>query len=308
MNIEELEKENKNLKSKIRFYEQALKEDSLLRKKYSSTLQTLKEKEKELQDLNNNLETIIQKEIEKNIQKDKILQQQSRIVALGEMINNIAHQWRQPLSIITTSISALSLKAEYAMVQNNDIIETNELILKNANQLSKTIDIFKNFFDDNTKSENFIVSTTITKNLEMLKTSFDIYQIKLDVTLDKNIQYLGNFEQLFEVISNILKNSQDAFMINHIEDKIIIIHLYQENNHIIIDLQDNGGGIDENIINSIFDPYFTTKHQTQGTGLGLYISLEIITKYFNGNILASNIITKMGKGAHFKIVFPINIF
>ena len=305
MSIEELEKENKTLKSKIKFYEQALKEDSVIRKKYSQTLQTLKEKEKELQELNDNLEIIIKKEIEKNSQKDKILHQQSRLIALGEMIHNIAHQWRQPLSVITTAISTLSLKAEYGMVQNEDINNANDIILKNANELSKTIDIFGNFFNDLEQNETFYVQNVILKNLDMLQNSFEANQIETKIALDEKLRYFGNFEQLFKVVFSILKNSQEAFSLRNTPKKVLHIDLYNKNENIVIDIKDNAGGIDEDIKNKIFDPYFTTKHQTQGTGLGLYLSLEIITKYFNGTILAENIKIE-GEGALFRITFPMN--
>lgn len=306
MSIEELEKENKTLKSKLKFYEQALKEDSVIRKKYSQTLQTLKEKEKELQELNDNLEIIIKEEIEKNSQKDKILYQQSRLIALGEMINNIAHQWRQPLSVITTAISTLSLKAEYGLVEDEDINNANDIILKNANQLSKTIDIFGHFFNDSEQCETFFISDIIVKSLDMLQNTFEADQINIEVVLDEKLKYFGNFEQLFEIVLSILKNSQEAFLLHNIEEKIINISLYNKNENIIIDIKDNAGGIAEDIKNKIFDPYFSTKHQTQGTGLGLYLSLEIITKYFNGSILADNIKTNVGEGAHFRITFPMN--
>jgi len=306
LNLEELEKENKNLKSKIKFYEQALKEDSVIRKKYSQTLQSLKEKEKELQELNNNLEIIIQEEIEKNIQKDKLLHQQSRLLALGEMINNIAHQWRQPLSVITTAISALSLKAEYDMAQNEDIINTNEIILRNANQLSKTINIFGNFFNDLESNENFFIADIITKSLDMLENTFNSDNIMVELNLDETLKYFGNDKQFFEVILSLLKNSQEAFLRNPIEKQIINVDLYQKNDNIIIDIKDNAGGVPENIKNKIFDPYFSTKHHTQGSGLGLYLSLEIIAKYFNGSILADNIKTDLGEGALFRITFPMN--
>lgn len=305
MNLEELEKENKNLKSKIKFYEQALKEDSVIRKKYSQTLQSLKEKEKELQELNNNLEIIIQEEIEKNIQKDKLLHQQSRLLALGEMINNIAHQWRQPLSVITTAISALSLKAEYDMAQNEDIINTNEIILRNANQLSKTINIFGNFFNDLESNENFFIADIIIKSLDTLEHTFHTDNIKVETNLDETLKYFGNDKQFFEVILSLLKNSQEAFLRNPIEKQIINVDLYQKNDNIIIDIKDNAGGVPENIKNKIFDPYFSTKHHTQGSGLGLYLSLEIIAKYFDGSILEDNIKTDLGEGAHFRITFPI---
>ncbi len=304
MTFEELEKENKNLKTKIKLYEQALKESGVLRKKYSKTLETLKEKDKELQELNENLEIIVQSEIEKNIRKDNILQQQSRLVALGEMINNIAHQWRQPLSLITTAISALALKVEYNMVQNEDIVNANEIILKNANQLSKTIDMFGHFFEDNQINETFYISHVIEKSLEMLRGSLIDFNITVHLALDQTLQYFGNFEQLLEVIFNILKNSQDVLSLLQLSNKIISIKLFKQNENIIIEIKDNGGGISKEIENNIFDPYFTTKHQNQGTGLGLYLSLEIVMKSFNGHIIANNIEDEFGKGANFTISFP----
>ncbi len=304
LNYEELEKENKKLHTKIKIYEQVLKQDTILRKQYAQTLKALKEKENELQNLNQNLEKIVKEEIEKNKQKEQILYQQARLVALGEMINNIAHQWRQPLSLITTAISSLALKAEYEMAHEDDIYVTNEIILKNANQLSKTIDTFGHFFEENQINETFTLANIIEKSVDILQTSFNDNCINVELSLDQSLKYYGNSEQFLEVILNILKNAQDVLSGKSENQKIIKIILLERENEFILEIQDNGGGIEEEIIEKIFDPYFTTKYQTQGTGLGLYLCLEIMMSSFGGTIKAKNTMINNERWAIFTIVFP----
>lgn len=237
-------------------------------------------------------------------QRDILLQQQTRLAAIGEMMANIAHQWRQPLSAITSSISGLKLKQEYGLMEDNDITEVNDHILKNAEFLSKTIDNFRNFFKKDHIKRKFFIANSINETINIIKASYDNHFIQLDKELDESIYYFGSDNMLSQVILNLLSNSKDALVQNHIAEKHVIISLSLNENNIRIEVKDNGGGIKEEIQEKIFDPYFTTKHQFQGTGLGLYMSNQIVQNHFNGQITVHNITTEFGMGACFVIEFP----
>lgn len=237
-------------------------------------------------------------------QRDILLQQQTRLAAIGEMMANIAHQWRQPLSAITSSISGLKLKQEFGFLEDNDITEVNEQILKNAEFLSKTIDNFRNFFKKDQIKRKFFISQSINETINIIKASYDNHFIKLDKDLDDSIYYFGSDNMLSQVILNILSNAKDALVQNNIQEKHVSISLCKDNDNIKIEIKDNGGGIKEEIQEKIFDPYFTTKHQHQGTGLGLYMSNQIVQNHFNGQITVQNITTEFGMGACFVIEFP----
>jgi len=237
-------------------------------------------------------------------QRDILLQQQTRLAAIGEMMANIAHQWRQPLSAITSSISGLKLKQEFGLLDDNDISEVNDQILKNAEFLSKTIDNFRNFFKKDQIKRKFFIADSINETINIIKASYDNHFIQLDTDFDESIYYFGSDNMLSQVVLNLLSNSKDALVHNNIDEKHVMISLSMNNDNIKIEVKDNGGGIKEDIQEKIFDPYFTTKHQHQGTGLGLYMSNQIVQNHFNGQITVQNITTEFGMGACFVIEFP----
>jgi len=222
--------------------------------------------------------------------KEKEIQliQQSRLATLGEMIGNIAHQWRQPLNLITTTISALEFKQEYSKVTAEDIKGANTTILNTANFLSETIETFRNFSKKEYAQENFNLSEVVTQAVDIVKASYDNNFITVSFDLDKSLQYYGDKNLLSQILLNLLGNAKDVLVNNNIEDKKVFISLSQESEFIHITVVDNGGGINDEVKNKIFDPYFTTKHQSQGTGLGLYMSKQIVGQYFKGDIEAVN--------------------
>ncbi|MFA6685604.1 MAG: ATP-binding protein, partial [Arcobacteraceae bacterium] len=264
----------------------------------------VKERTKELNILNENLELKIAEEVEKNRQKDVILQQQSRLAALGEMIGNIAHQWRQPLSAITSAVSGLQLKDEFGTLEPNDIKDTNDVVIKSAQFLTNTIENFRNFFRKDQPKKLFHVAQTINDTIGIIKASYDNNFINLNVKLDETIETFGTENLLAQVLLNIFSNAKDALVHGNHENKQVSINLAKEKNNIVITIKDNAGGVPKEFMEKIFDPYFTTKHQSQGTGLGLYMSTQIIQNHFNGNIKVKNIKDEYGQGACFTIIFP----
>ena len=280
---------------------------------YETKLQyEVSQKTKELKELNINLENRIIEALERNKKQQALLEHQSRLAALGEMIGNIAHQWRQPLSIITTSISGLQLQDEMGIpITKESLSRTTNTIISHANYLSKTIDDFRDFIkNDNKKEESFRLSEVIELTTNLLSATLKSNNINLILNLDDTIIYEGYPNQLSQVILNIINNAKDAFYEKVQESKQIKIKTSKVENIFKMEISDNAGGISDEIKNKIFDPYFTTKHQSQGTGLGLYICANIIKKNFNGIIYIENVENIIDatsyKGTNFVIELPIS--
>lgn len=247
-------------------------------------------------------------EIKESKKKDLMLQQQSRLAALGEMIGNIAHQWRQPLSAITTSITGLKLKKEYDIMENDDIEKTADDIIKSANFLSKTIDDFRNFFKKDKIIEDFYIDEVIQNTYNIIKASYQNNLVEIDFEME-HIRYRGYPTELSQVVLNILSNAKEALVARNKDDRYVHIKLKTSPDCIQISIHDNAGGVDEEIMEKIFDPYFTTKHKSMGTGLGLYMSTQIVKGSFKGNLYIQNEdIVYNGKsfrGANFIVELPI---
>ena len=270
---------------------------------------TVEEKTKELRYLNENLQITIDKKTKELLEKEAILNQQAKMAAMGEMIENIAHQWRQPLSVISTISSSLKIKREMNMLDDKEFYEALQSINRTSQHLSNTIDDFRNFFSPNKEINKFYISELIKKSKDLIKSRFDKFNIKVIENID-DIEILSYQNELFQVILNLFSNSIDVLSSNEIEDKIIHIKIYQDENNLCIEFLDNGGGIKDEFINRVFEPYFTTKHKSQGTGVGLYMSLQIVTKHLNGEISVKNdtFIHNNIKyfGAKFTILLPIH--
>ena len=270
---------------------------------------TVEEKTKELRYLNENLQITIDKKTKELLEKEAILNQQAKMAAMGEMIENIAHQWRQPLSVISTISSSLKIKKEMNILDDKEFYEALQSINRTSQHLSNTIDDFRNFFSPNKEMNKFYVSQLIKKSKDLIKSRFDKFNIKVIEHID-DIEILSYQNELFQVILNLFSNSIDVLSSNEIEDKIIHIKIYQDENNLCIEFLDNGGGIKDEFINRVFEPYFTTKHKSQGTGIGLYMSLQIVTKHLNGEISVKNdtfIENNIAYfGAKFTILLPIH--
>ena len=230
----------------------------------------------------------IQEYIEENSQQQHILFQQSKMAAMGEMLGNIAHQWRQPLSVITTASTGMRLQKELEVLDDESFEQSITNITNSALYLSKTIDDFRNFFKTDKLETDFNIQDTFEKVFKLTNGQFS----HNDITFDKNIEEIKLFgleNELIQALINILNNSKDALMeIEKPIPRLIFIDVYKENEKIIIKIKDNAGGIDEKIIDKVCEPYFTTKHQSKGTGIGLYMTSEIIKKHMNGTFKITN--------------------
>ncbi|XOB62562.1 sensor histidine kinase [Campylobacterota bacterium DY0563] len=241
--------------------------------------------------LQQKIKTILDKELTQEIiKKDQQLLEQAKMAQMGEMIGNIAHQWRQPLSAISTIASGLKLNYEFGMLQEDDIPKNMDLIVDNTKYLSKTIDTFRDFIKEKRVEKEVIIQDRIEESLKIIQASLENNHIKLIKNIDYQtpVKYRMIPEELAQVIINILNNAKDAIIHKKIKDGWIKISLIIKDNKILITIEDNAKGIDEENLIKIFDPYFTTKHQSQGTGLGLYMSKTIIEKHLGGKLIVEN--------------------
>ena len=244
--------------------------------------------------------------------KENLLTEQTKLAAMGEMIGNIAHQWRQPLNVISVSASGAKVKKDLGILSDESLNDSLKQILDTTEHLSETIDVFKDFYKEDKEKSLFNLSQNIHNNLSLIETVIAGNNIELHLDLDKDI-YIYNFSNEFsQIIVNILHNACDAIKarLSNDELRIIKITARQEKNKAIIEIVDNAGGIEKDIIKKIFEPYFTTKHKYQGTGLGLYMTRKILKISMKGSIKATNKTFdhegKKYKGALFKITLNIN--
>jgi len=265
------------------------------------SISLIQKKEQELKELNSKLEEKVQKAIKSNQEREDILRHQFRLAQMGEMVKNIAHHWRQPLSIISSIASNMKIQNEMNILKDKDINENLDLIVSHTQSLSSNIDDVSLYTEDSEDLIYFNIPKSIDLTINLLRASLEHEDIKLIKDYeDDEIKIEGNNIKFRQVILNILNNAKDSLKESTIKNKYIKISLKQNKKSIILKIENNGKNIDENIIEKIFDIYFTTKHQSSGTGLGLFLSYEIVTRYFKGSIQAKN----LKDAVCFKIVLP----
>lgn len=241
--------------------------------------------------------------------KDKLIAEQAKLAALGDMIGNIAHQWRQPLSTISTAATGIKLLREYDSLEEKDLDSSLDGIIKSSKYLSKTIDDFRDFLQGDKEKTTFNLETNIKKDLSILDGMLKDSDIQIIENYIQEIEIYSFNNELTQAIINILSNAKDAFSINNIKERYIFITTNVKNNNAIVEIKDNAGGISDDIINKIFEPYFTTKHKSLGTGLGLYMTQQIIKQNIQGSIEVQNETYKFNNeeftGASFIIQIPL---
>lgn len=269
--------------------------------------QILKEKKNELNKLNSSLEEKVKDEVEKNKLFQEKLFKADKLASMGEMISNIAHQWRQPLSIISTVATGIKIQKEFGTLKDEELVQNMDLINKNAQYLSETINDFRNFIKGDRKIKNYDLSTTINNFIHIIESTIKTDNINIILNLEKDIKIDGYPNELIQCLINIFNNSKDAFKEIKQENPLIFISTSLQNDNLTIRIKDNAGGIPQNIISKIYDPYFTTKHKSQGTGLGLHMTYKLIDEGMHGKIEAQNVEfeyeNKIYKGAEFIITF-----
>ncbi len=229
--------------------------------------------------------------------------QAEKLATLGEMIGNIAHQWRQPLSAITSTASSLKVEYEFGILDIKDVpIKMDKIVLK-ANFLSETINTFRDFIKGDKVYKEIILQDEINQALSVANAVFNENSIKIETNLNtsENIKITMSTGELPQVLINIFNNSKDILVDRKIKHPKIILNVLKKEDCIVITIEDNGQGVPLDIMTKIFDPYFTTKHQSQGTGLGLHMSYQIVTESLKGKLYAKN----TNNGAKFFIELPL---
>ena len=225
-------------------------------------------------------------------EKEKILIEQSRLAAMGEMISIIAHQWRQPLNAVASIITRLKLKIKMNKLDNALVDEKADEISNYLQYMSSTIDDFKNFLEPNINVERISLNEIVDDSLKIVSQSLKANNINVNIGTNKLADITIQKNEFIQVIINIINNAKDVLVEKSIENPSLLIRFYENQNIQKLEIEDNAGGIPEDILNKIFEPYYSTKDKKNGTGLGLYISKIIVEKYSNGKIFVDN--TKTG--------------
>ena len=232
--------------------------------------------------------------------KERMLLQQSRLAALGEMISNIAHQWRQPLNELGLIVQELPMMYDQGNFSRDYLKESVAKFMKVLSHTSKTIDDFRNFFKPDKEMVPFKVKDVVAQTLGLILESFKHLQIDIVLEVEDEPVIYGHPNEFSQVILNILFNARDAFVERKLADRQVLIRVFREGKASVVTIADNAGGIPEAIVERIFDPYFTTRGPDQGTGIGLYMSKIIIEKNVPGRLSVQNV----GPGAEFRIEVP----
>jgi signal transduction histidine kinase len=235
-------------------------------------------------------------------EKNSEIESLTKKAQMGDMLSLIAHQWRQPLNNINIIASTNKLDIELSELNVDSILKSYEDISQQVSYLTNTVDDFRNFFNPNKLKENVNLDTTINKSLSILSRSLEINGIEIvkDYHFTSTVYTLAN--ELMQVVLNLIKNAQDSLVDSNISNPMILIVGYENSNESIIEILDNGNGIDESIIDNIFEPYFTTKDKSSGTGLGLSMCKKIIEENCKGKLEVEN----LADGVKFSIILPYN--
>lgn len=303
------------------------------------------QKTNELKKTNQNLQKTITEQIEQSRKKDQIMYQQARLASMGEMIQNIAHQWRQPLNSLIILIQSFKLKYDNGTLSKDIVQAQTQDAIRIANNMSDTIENFRNFFQPHIKKKNFFICASIKDSIALIKPTLEQNNIQVFFEYEEDIEIFGYENAFSQIVLNIIKNAQDAltqcaldFKQDSMQDLAqdssdfdaqsgIIQITLSRNFHCALTqstqanktadcaqicIMDNGGGIKIPQIDKIFEPYFTTKHKSIGTGIGLYMAKQIIEKQMGGCIEVANsawVAKELNKecyGAKFMIRFPLN--
>ncbi|RPH72122.1 PAS domain S-box protein, partial [bacterium] len=213
--------------------------------------------------------------------KDRLLMQQSRLAAMGEMIGNIAHQWRQPLNSLGLIVQGLPLQYEMGDLTKESLEGDTAKAMQIISHMSRTIDDFRNFFRPDKEKVSFSVNEVVAKTVSLVDASFRELQLNIDISPTEELLIDGHPNEYSQVLLNILMNARDAFLERSVPERRVEVRLFREDGKAVVTITDNAGGIAEEILDKIFDPYFTTKGPDKGTGIGLFMAKTIIEKNMN---------------------------
>ena len=255
----------------------------------SQELDTLKNVMNKMMD---DLEGKIQEEIDKRLAQDQILVQQAKLAAMGNMLGNIAHQWRQPISEISSVLMGIETMLRYEDINKEKFLQNINLCNQITEHMSHTISDFQNFFKPSKQKEYFDVYEECEKAVAIISASFDSYKIELEFNINQSNTIYGYPREFAHSILNILSNAKDIILERKIQNPKVIFTIKTGKEYTLIHIEDNAGGIHLKNINQVFEPYFTTKHAKQGTGIGLHMTKTMIENNMHGYINVHN--TKQG--------------
>lgn len=223
-----------------------------------------------------------------NKQEQELMQQQAKMAAMGEMIGNIAHQWRQPLNALSALNIGLSMKYKMGKLDDEEIVKFKKKSNEIIQNMSATIDDFKNFFKPNKIKSTFTIEKAVEHSAKFVYDAYRQHKIALFIDIDKKITINSYKNELIQVLLNILNNSKDAIVEKKIDKSYVKIFTQEDEHEIKIFIQDNAGGATDEVLSRMYEPYFTTKFQSHGTGIGLYMSKMIIEESMEGILLSEN--------------------
>jgi C4-dicarboxylate-specific signal transduction histidine kinase len=244
-----------------------------------SYLQKLSKINNNLNLLNQDLHNQIDEEIRQNELKDRQLLQQSKMAAMGEMVDAIAHQWSQPLSVISTKVADLEITHQLDMIDNDYVDKFSDNLKHQIKHMTSTLGEFRSFFRPNKSSEAFLISKAIESTLFLVHDEFIKNEIKTEIKIIDEISLIGIENEFKHLILNVINNAKDAFNEHKTLNREIKFKLYNDNNYKVLEISDNAGGIPNHVIDDIFKANVTTKGEGKGTGIGLYMSQHIAQKH-----------------------------
>ncbi len=254
--------------------------------KYRRLDELVHQRTAELETFNQRLQEEITKAVEKNRTQEKILMQQAKMAEIGSMVESIAHQWRQPLNILGLSMTRLNINV--SLGNHNDMSRVIEIVEQQIDYMSQTIDDFRNFFKQDRLQSKVNVYHLISEVETLLGPLLASKKIALIKEIDPMIEILVYHNELKQVLINIVNNAREAIEATKSKKREITVRCIDDTYHCTISIEDSGGGVPHHIVDKIFDPYFTTKFESQGTGIGLYMAKMIIEKHCLGKLSIYN--------------------
>jgi len=285
-------------RTKKRIVNELLVEEEKYLRQYSQTVATkLEEKVRELELLHKSLEARVVEMVAEQRRKDQILIQQSRLAAMGEMIGNIAHQWRNPLNNVALIVQSVQMEFDSGTLTREEMGSNIQEVMEVLLHMSQTIDDFRNFFRQDKEKQEFAIITAVDSALKLVSATLKSHNIQVEIEADDNVTATGFQNEYAQVLINLISNSREAFTEQQSAAPHIFIRITRENGHSVLYIRDNAGGIPDEVMPKIFDPYFTTRGPDRGTGIGLYMSKMIIEQNMAGHLTARNV----DGGAEFRI-------
>jgi signal transduction histidine kinase len=244
------------------------------------------------------------KTIESRYYKKRVAQQQAKLASVGDMMENITHQWKQPLNVLEIKVGQIELEQMMGEL-SDETLDTCIADIKNSVKfIAQTIDDFRGFFDPNAKQKEFNVSESIETIFRVIRSSFKKESINVINNFDSNIMLNSYENALQQIVMNLMGNAKDVLIEkNGVENRVMNLNLLQDDTHVYIQVIDNGGGIPDSIIDNIFDSHFTTKG-AKGSGIGLNMSKQLAYDRLKGSLTVTNVDTEHGKGAMFTLAIP----